>query len=235
MSRVCKTVGRIAFVGAGPGDAGMLTVRAQRLLGCAELLVIDPDVPGEVFALAAAGAEARPAVGEPGEVAKDLVAEAKSGRIVVRLVSGDPLTADAVVAEVQAVARTAVPFEVVPGVPAGTAVPAFAGVPLGSGHTEADVRTGVDWAALAAVPGPLVLHATASHLAEAAAALTEHGLAPQTPVAITAGGTTPAQHTVETTLTSLSGDSAELVGPLVVTVGTVVGQRTRLSWWESRA
>ncbi|PZS17664.1 MAG: bifunctional uroporphyrinogen-III C-methyltransferase/uroporphyrinogen-III synthase [Pseudonocardiales bacterium] len=235
MSRVCKTTGQIAFVGAGPGDAGMLTVRAQHLLSCAELLVTDPDVPPDVLALAAAGAEVRPAVGEPGDVAKDLVAEANSGRVVVRLVSGDPLTADAVVAEALAVARTSTPFEVVPGVPMSTAVPAFAGVPLGSGHTEADVRAGVDWAALAAVSGPLVLHATASHLAEAASALVEHGLAPNTPVAVTASGTLPTQHTVETTLASLSGDIGEPSGPLVVTVGSVVGQRANLSWWESRA
>jgi uroporphyrinogen III methyltransferase/synthase len=235
MSVVSKTTGRIAFVGAGPGDAGLLTVRAQHLLSCAELLVIDPDVPTDVYATAATDAEVRPAVGEPAEVAKDLIAEAKNGRAVVRLVSGDPLTADAVVAETHAAARSAVPFEVVPGVPAGTAVPAFAGVPLGSRHTEADVRAGVDWTALAAVPGPLVLHATASHLAETAAALIEHGVAPQTPVAVTAAGTMPTQHTVETTLASLSGELGELAGPLVVTVGEVVGQRTKLSWWESRA
>src|SRR6478752_6672684 len=235
MSRVCKTAGQIAFVGAGPGDAGMLSVRAQHLLTCAELLVTDPDVPPDVLALAAPSAEVRPAVGEPGEVAKDLVAEANGGRVVVRLVSGDPLTADAVVAEALAVARMSTPFEVVPGVPMSTAVPAFAGVPLGSGHTEADVRAGVDWASLAAVPGPLVLHATASHLADTAAALVEHGLAPNTPVAVTAAGTMPTQHTVETTLASLNGDIGELVGPLVVTVGSVVGQRTKLSWWESRA
>jgi uroporphyrinogen III methyltransferase / synthase len=235
MNRARKTTGRIAFVGAGPGDAGMLTVRAQQLLTSAALLVTDPDVPADILALAAQGAEVRPAVGEPGDVAKDLVTEAKGGQMVVRLVSGDPLTADAVVAEALAVARTSVPFEVVPGVPAGTAVPAFAGVPLGSGHTEADVRSGVDWAALAEVPGPLVLHATASHLAEAAAALVEHGLAPQTSVAVTVAGTEPTQHTVETTLASLSRDAGELTGPLVVTVGSVVGQRTKLSWWESRA
>jgi uroporphyrinogen III methyltransferase/synthase len=235
MSRVCKTTGQIAFVGAGPGDAGMLTMRAQHLLSCAELVVTDPDVPADVLALAATTAEVRPAVGEPGEVAKDLVAEAKGGRAVVRLVSGDPLTADAVVTEALAVARTSAPLEVVPGVPMGTAVPAFAGVPLGSGHTEADVRAGVDWASVAAVPGPLVLHATASHLAEAASALVEHGLPPHTPVAITAAGTMPTQHTVETTLASLSGDIGELTGPLVVTIGSVVGQRAKLSWWESRA
>src|ERR687894_2565893 len=195
MNRARKTTGRIAFVGAGPGDAGMLTVRAQQLLTSAALLVTDPDVPADILALVAQGAEVRPAVGEPGDVAKDLVTEAKGGQTVVRLVSGDPLTADAVVAEALAVARTAVPFEVVPGVPAATAVPAFAGGPLGSGHTEADVRSGVDWVSLAAVPGPLVLHATASHLAEAAAALVEHGLAPHTPVAVTVAGTESTQRT----------------------------------------
>ncbi|HEV7451271.1 MAG TPA: bifunctional uroporphyrinogen-III C-methyltransferase/uroporphyrinogen-III synthase [Pseudonocardiaceae bacterium] len=235
MNLARKITGRIAFVGAGPGDAGMLTVRAQQLLTSAALLVIDPDVPADILTQAAEGAEMRPAVGEPADVAKDLVAEAKSGRTVVRLVSGDPLTADAVVAEALAVTRSSVPFEVVPGVPAGTAVPAFAGVPLGSGHTEADVRSGVDWASLAAVSGPLVLHATASHLAEAAAALIEHGRAPQTPVAVTTAGTEPTQHTVDTTLASLSCDGGELTGPLVVTVGSVVGQRAKLSWWESRA
>src|ERR1051326_2895851 len=235
MSRARKTTGRVAFVGAGPGDPGMLTVRAQQLLTTAALLVTDPDVPPDVLALAAEGAEVRPAVGEPGEVARDLVAEAKGGATVVRLVSGDPLTADAVVAEALAVARTTVPFEVVPGVPSGAAVPAYAGVPLGSGRTEADVRAEVDWRRLAAAPGPLVLHATASHLAEAASSLVEHGLAAQTPVAVTVEGTSPTQRTVDTTLAGLSTDASDLAGALVVSVGSVVGQRSKLSWWESRA
>ncbi|HEY6424140.1 MAG TPA: bifunctional uroporphyrinogen-III C-methyltransferase/uroporphyrinogen-III synthase [Pseudonocardiaceae bacterium] len=240
MSRARKTTGRIAFVGAGPGDAGLLTVRAQQLLSSAALLVTDPDVPEDILGLAPEGAEVRPAVGEPAEVAKDLIVEARDGRAVVRLVSGDPLTADAVVAEALAVARSSVPFDVVPGVPAGTAVPAYAGVPLGSGHTEADVRAGVDWAALAlassgASAGPLVVHATASHLGDAASALVEHGLAPNTPVSVTAEGTGPTQRTVDTTLASLSANASELAGPLVVTIGSVVGQRAKLSWWESRA
>ncbi len=235
MSRARKTTGRIAFVGSGPGDPGMLTVRAHEHLRTATLLVTDPDVPTEVLAIAAEGAEVRAAVGEPAEVARDLVAEARSGRTVVRLVAGDPLTADAVVAEALAVTRTSVPFDVVPGVPAGTAVPAYAGVPLGSGHTEADVRTGADWASLAAAPGTLVLHATASHLAEAASSLVEHGLAPQTPVAVTAEGTEASQRTVDSTLAAVAGDAADLAGPLVATVGTAAGQRGKLSWWESRS
>jgi uroporphyrinogen III methyltransferase/synthase len=223
-------------VGAGPGDAGLLTVRAQALLSATSLVVSDPDVPADVQALLPSGAEVRPAVGEPAEVARDLVTEAKTGRCVVRLVAGDPLTADAVALEVQAVARTNVPFDVVPGVAPGTAVPAYAGVPLGAARTEVDVRSHeVDWATLATAPGTLVLHASATHLTETAASLVEHGLTAQTPVAVTASGTTAAQHTVDTTLAGLATDAAELAGPLVVTVGDAVAQRSKLSWWESRA
>ena len=238
MSRARKTAGRIAFVGTGPGDAGLLTVRAHRLLSTASLLITDPDVPAEAIALAPDGAEIRPAVGDPAEVARDLVTEAKTGRSVIRLVAGDPLSADAVVREAVAVARTSVTFEVVPGVTPGAAVPAYAGVPLGATRTEVDVRSEVDWAALAAAPGPLVLHATSSHLADTATALVENGASAQTPVAVTVAGTTSAQRTVDSTLADLAagaGTAVDLPGNLVVSVGAEVGQRSRLSWWESRA
>jgi uroporphyrinogen III methyltransferase/synthase len=235
MNRAPSTPGRIAFVGSGPGDPGLLTVRARDALSAAPLVVTDPDVPDGVRALVADGAEVRPAVGEPEEVAKDLIAEASAGRQVVRLVGGDPLTADAVVAETLAVAAAGVPFDVVPGVPPGTAVPAYAGVPLGSTHVEADVRAGLDWAALAAMPGPVVLHATSAHLPEVVGGLTGHGLDAATPVAVTARGTLTAQKTVQTTLATLVAESADLDGPLVVTVGGAVAHRADLSWWESRA
>ncbi|GAA0228051.1 bifunctional uroporphyrinogen-III C-methyltransferase/uroporphyrinogen-III synthase [Saccharothrix mutabilis subsp. mutabilis] len=235
MTRARKTPGRVAFVGSGPGDTGLLTVRARDLLAKAELVVTDPDVPAEVVALVPDGVETRPAVGDPADVAKDLVAEAKNGHAVVRLVAGDPLTLDSVVKEAHAVSKTTIAFDVVPGVPAGTAVPAYAGVALGAVHTEADVRGVTDWASLAAAPGTLVLHATGSHLAEAASSLVEHGLAPQTPVAVTADGTGFGQRTVDTTLASLAADAGDLGGPLVVTVGAAVANRSKLSWWESRA
>jgi uroporphyrinogen III methyltransferase/synthase len=227
--------GRVAFVGSGPGDPGLLTVRAREALASAPLVVTDSDVPDQILALVADGAEVRPAVGQPGDVAKDLVAEAQSGRGVTRLVSGDPLTVDSVVQEAIAVAAAAVPFDVVPGVPASTAVPAYAGVPLGSAHLEVDVRAGVDWPRLAAAPGTFVLHATASHLPEVASALTAHGVAVQTPVAVTVNGTQTTQKTVQGTLATMAADAAELEGPLVVTVGAEVGLRAELSWWESRA
>ena len=231
-TRTRKSSGRIAFVGSGPGDAGLLTVRAQELIARAELVVIDPDVPAGVLELAGRDiegeAEVRPAVGEPADVAKDLVNEAKAGRVVIRLVSGDPLTHSGLVAEAQAVAKTSAVFDVVPGVPAATAVPAYAGIALGGTHTEVDVRGEVDWAGLAKTPGPIVLLASSSHLAEAASALVEHGLAPQTPVAVTADGTGAGQRTLDSTLATLAQDAGEISGNLVVTVGQAVAARTAL-------
>src|SRR3954468_10779183 len=106
MNRAPSTAppGRIAFVGVGPGDPGLLTVRARDALAAAPLVVTDPDVPEAVLALLAEGSEVRPAVGASADVARDLGAEASTGRSVTRLVSGDPLTVDSVVAEALAVA-----------------------------------------------------------------------------------------------------------------------------------
>jgi uroporphyrinogen III methyltransferase/synthase len=235
MTRARKAPGRIAFVGSGPGDTGLLTVRANESITHAELVVTDPDVPSAVLALIGEEVELRPAVGDPADVAKDLVNEAKAGRSVVRLVAGDPLTLDAVVREAQAVAKSSIAFDVVPGVPAGTAVPAYAGVALGAVHTEVDVRGEIDWAGLAAAPGTLVLHATGGHLAEAASCLVENGMASATSVAVTADGTGNGQRTVDTTLASLAADAGELAGNLIVTVGAAAGNRAKLSWWESRS
>lgn len=264
MSRTKTSPGRILFVGSGPGNPDLLTVRAQEVLVDATVAFVDPDVPSAIVELIGsahlapvpaparstrkadeaeqAAAEdddaeqvVRPALGDPVQVAKTLVAEAKTGVDVVRVVAGDPMTTDAVLAEITAVARTSVGFEILPGLPHGSAVPGFAGLPLGSGHTVADVRGEVDWAALAAAPGPLVLHATDGHLGEISVALTEHGMAPQTPVAITVNGTTCQQRTVEATLATLTEQAVGLAGALVLTVGKLVGQRAKFSWWESRA
>jgi uroporphyrinogen III methyltransferase/synthase len=196
------------------------------------------------------GPDIRPALGEPAEVAKILAAEARSGADVVRLVAGDPLSIDAVITEVNAVARTSIAFEIVPGLPATSAVPTYAGLPLGSSHTVADVRDPqVDWGALAAAPGPLILQATTSHLPEAARTLIEYGLSDNTPCVVTTSGTTCAQRSIESSLGGLT-DAAALAGidpvilpngqetsagPLVVTIGKTVTSRAKLNWWESRA
>jgi uroporphyrinogen III methyltransferase/synthase len=267
--------GRITFVGAGPGDPGLLTTRARAVLANAALVFTDPDVPEAVLALAgcelpppsgpepaepakadaedaqteapviAGGPDIRPALGDPAEVAKTLAAEARTGVDVVRLVAGDPLSVDAVITEVTALAKTHLNFEIVPGLPDTTAVPTYAGLPLGSAHTVADVRGDVDWESLAAAPGPLILHATASHLPDAARTLIEYGIADTTPTVVTANGTTCQQRSIETTLAGLLdkavldkpvGEPAgPLAGPLVATIGKTVANRAKLNWWESRA
>ncbi len=299
--------GRITYVGAGPGDPGLLTTKAQTILAHAALVFTDPDVPEAVKTLIgtnlpplvgpaparpvksgaksdakAAGAksdakatdaksdakaakaddkdaveeedicrgpEIRPALGDPAEVAKTVAAEARSGSDVVRLIAGDPLSVDAVINEITALARTPLTFEIVPGLPQTTAVPTYAGLPLGSTHTVADVRGDVDWGALAAAPGPLILQATASHLSDAANTLIEYGLADTTPVVVTTNGTTCQQRSVEASLATM-GDKATLAGleppggapaegphtgNLVVTIGKTVTNRAKLNWWESRA
>ncbi|MGE2719432.1 uroporphyrinogen-III synthase [Mycolicibacterium celeriflavum] len=265
--------GRITFVGSGPGDPGLLTARAHTVLANAALVFTDPDVPEAVLALVGCelpppsgpepaeapkdgeasdteaptipgGPDIRSAVGDPAEVAKTLIAEARTGVDVVRLVAGDPLSVDAVITEVSALAKSHLNFEIVPGLPDTTAVPTYAGLPLGSAHTVADVRDpDVDWAALAAAPGPLILHATASHLPDAARTLIEYGLTDTTPLVVTANGTTCQQRSVETTLAGLldkatlagTEPAGPLAGPLVVTIGKTVANRTKLNWWESRA
>jgi uroporphyrinogen III methyltransferase/synthase len=207
----------------------------------------DADADGhkdvEAPAILPGGPDIRPALGDPAEVAKTLATEARTGVDVVRLVAGDPLSVDAVITEVTALAKTHLDFEIVPGLPDTTAVPTYAGLPLGSAHTVADVRGDVDWAALAAAPGPLILHATASHLPDAARTLIEHGLVDTTPTVVTANGTTCQQRSVETTLaglldkTTLAGTepAGPLAGPLVATIGKTVANRAKLNWWESRA
>jgi len=271
--------GRITFVGSGPGDPGLLTTRAATVLANAALVFTDPDVPDAVLALigkdlppvsgpepaeAPAGngdgsadapavlpgaPDIRPALGDPAEVAKTLTAEARAGADVVRLVAGDPLSVDSVITEVNAVARTHLHIEIIPGLAATSAVPTYAGLPLGSSHTVADVRGEVDWEALAAAPGPLILQATASHLADAARTLIEHELAETTPCVVTAQGTTCQQRSVESTLLGLTDPAIlgaadaklspvggdPLSGPLVVTIGKTVASRAKLNWWESRA
>ncbi|MGE2717383.1 uroporphyrinogen-III synthase [Mycolicibacterium litorale] len=266
--------GRITFVGSGPGDPGLLTTRAHGVLVNAALVFTDPDVPEAVLSLVGAhlpppsgpepaepaqpadgadeqpvstipgGPDIRPALGDPAEVAKTLVGEAKHGVDVVRLVAGDPLSVDAVIAEVNALAKSHANFEIVPGLPDTTAVPTYAGLPLGSTHTVADVRGDVDWGAIAAAPGPLILHATASHLPDAARTLIEYGIADTTPAVVTANGTTCQQRSVESTLSGLIDKNVlagtdpaagPLAGPLVVTIGKTVANRAKLNWWESRA
>jgi uroporphyrinogen III methyltransferase/synthase len=246
MTRSRKQSGRVVFVGAGPGDPGMLTTRAAEALAAADLVLADAEVPAP---LVDAVREAHPdleltvATGEPAEVAKTAVTAAKTGSVVVRLVAGDPFTTDAVVKEVLAVTRTSVPFDVVPGVAVGSAVPAFAGVAVGAGSVQADLRgeDPTDLAALAAAStgtgSPLVLQVMADQLPLVAAGLLEGGLSASTAVVVTADGSSTSQRSVVAKLGAVAEKDAgteTFSGSVVATIGSVVDKRAKLGWWESR-
>jgi uroporphyrinogen III methyltransferase/synthase len=164
-----------------------------------------------------------------------LVAAGKEGKRVVRLLPGDPYLALEGAKEAEAVVKAKIRLVVVPGLPAPVAVPAFAGVPVGLPRTVARVEDTLDWAGLAGAPGTLVLTCAVSEVAKAASSLVEHGRKPTTDVAVTVGGTTPAQQTVVATLETVEAAVRELDGEAVVVVGDAVKKVDRLGWFEQRA
>ncbi|HSK25981.1 MAG TPA: bifunctional uroporphyrinogen-III C-methyltransferase/uroporphyrinogen-III synthase [Jiangellales bacterium] len=247
--------GSVAFVGAGPGDPGLLTVRATELLAEADVVVVEEPGHRELLRDVLAGRAERPDVevevveggvdadGLPltaAARAKLVLAAAKGGRRVVRLLSGDPFVHSTGSDEALACARAGVPFEMVPGVPVATAVPAYAGVPLTTGRRRdvrvVDVAAGkVDWASCAATE-TLVLLSAVSTVGDVAAALVDAGRKPDTPVAVTRAGGTVEQETLVSTLARVGSDvrTARLSPPAVVVVGDVVNHRESLSWFETR-
>ena len=231
-----KVVGRVALVGAGAGDPGLLTLRAAELIARADLVVADARVSAQVLAVVPAGVEVlRTQPGEP--AGPQLVAAAREGRSVVRLLPGDPYLGEEGLREAEAVIRSRQRLEVVPGVPAAVAVPAYAGIPVGLPRTVARVHDGLDWRSVASAPGTLVLLLPAADVAKAASALVEHGRRATLDVSVTVGGTTVDQRTVLTTLDAADRDvsAAGLAGDAVLVLGEPVRRAARLGWFEDRA
>ena len=233
-TRPRRPAGQVALVGAGTGDPGLLALRAAELLAAADLVIADERISEAVLALVTPTAEVR-LVGAAELQGAALVAAAKEGKHVVRLYPGDPFVGDNGAKEAEAVVKGKQRIEVVPGLPAPVAVPAFAGVPVGMPRTVARVEDGLDWAGIASAPGTLVLTCTAGEVAKAAAALVEHGRKGDAAVSVTMGGTTPEQRTVVSTLNSVEADASELLGEVVVVVGDAVKKSEKLGWFEQRA
>ncbi len=242
MTRTRKSVGRITFVGAGPGDPGLLTQRAVDALAGADRIVFDRAVPEALLAAVRSTAkpdtEWSPAEGAPGDVAKVLLSAARSGSNAAHLVVGDPFAREPVVEEVQAVARTSVRFEVVPGVGESAGVAAYAGVPLTGVRTVADVDdvSTLDFDALAhaAARGSLAIAVDAGALGEVRDGLLAAGVSGDTPVAVTGDGTGDTQYTTTSTMDNYVAAALGFTGRVVLTAGPDVAQREKLSWWESR-
>ena len=234
MTRARKSVGKVAFVGTGTGDAGLLTVRAAEVLASADVAFVDDSVSDAVRALVRG--EIRPADPIPADAAKALLAEARNGLVVVRVVCGDPFGSDAVTREVLAVGKTVVPFEIVPALSMAAATTSYAGVPCGPLHTEADLRQGpVDFEQLATAPGTLVLTVDAAEVGRVAEQLVASGLKPDSPMAVTCAGTTTSQVTVAGALSEAELSATGMCGVVVLTIGKAAATREKLAWWESRA
>jgi uroporphyrinogen III methyltransferase/synthase len=234
----------VYLVGAGPGDPGLLTTRGAELLGRAEVVLHDRLVPAGVLALVPEGALVLDVGKRPGqphrqeEINALLVEHGRSGKVVVRLKGGDPFVFGRGGEEAQALRAAGVPFEVVPGVTAALAVPAYAGVPvthrgLASAVTVVTGRAGdaggeaVDWEALARAQGTLVILMGMEHRADIAARLVAGGRPPGTPVVVVQDGTTAAQRLERTTLDRLH--ACGLGPPATIVVGEVAG--LALEWF----
>jgi uroporphyrinogen III methyltransferase/synthase len=230
--------GRIALVGAGPGDERLLTLRAAQLLGQADLVVVRREPGPRTREMIAPGAELvvldRPETSEP-----DLAAAARSGRLVVRLYDGDPLF-DGGAPDALGYAAAGVPFEVVPGLPAATAVPAYAGIPLGREGGEVRVIQAADASRVTHTPGSLVVLGAGAGPGDLGKMLIAAGWPDSTPFAITWDGTTTAQRTVTSTLGRITADlkaagvSPVSAGEAVAVVGDAAAQQPGLSWYETK-
>ncbi len=253
--------GQVTFLGAGPGDPGLLTLRAVEALASADVLVAEPDVLDVVRSHARAGVStpeltvvdtSSTTVGVPvlRDAANLVMEAAKGGRRVVRAVAGDPGLGGEAGAEMLACAAAGVPFEVVPGIANAVGVPAYAGVPLrdaqGADVRFVDARTASDrcWSEVGASDATAVVSTTLDAVASAAGELVSAGRKPDTPLTVTIAGTTTRQRTWTATLGTIAQvlkqakvlPSPEGHRPVIAVVGerSSAAQRDQLAWFESK-
>jgi uroporphyrinogen III methyltransferase/synthase len=243
--------GRVALVGAGPGDAGLLTARALELIALADVILYDRLIPSEALAGARADAELR-YVGKEGggpfvpqeETEALMLERARAGAFVVRLKGGDPFVFGRGGEEALALVTAGIEFEVVPGVTAGIAAAAYTGIPV----THRGVSSGValiaahedpakdeqllDWDALAKFPGTLVFYMGVRTLPVLTKQLLDAGRPGSQPAAVVSHATLPGQRTVTGTLASIAADAAVagITAPAITVIGDVAALHSELDW-----
>jgi uroporphyrinogen III methyltransferase/synthase len=254
----------VSFVGSGPGDPDLLTVRAVDLIREADVVVTEApehaqlvrtllglpepvesaddgeepaETPGPELVDGGFGEDGQPLT--HAARAKVVVKQAKRGLRVVRLMAGDPFLYASGPEEAQAVAKAGIGFEIVPGVSSVASVPAYAGIPLTTkDNREVSVVTcgdRIDWSQYAD-DRTLVLLSAVGQIGDIAKALVAAGRSAETPVAMTRVGTTTEQHTVTSTLEHIAADAraARMTPPAITVVGKVVDLRETLSWFETK-
>ncbi|MDO8490638.1 MAG: uroporphyrinogen-III C-methyltransferase [Dehalococcoidia bacterium] len=248
-------VGKVFLVGAGPGDPGLVTVKALELLSNAEVVVYDRLLDARLLEKAPEGAElidvgksASQHTMKQSEINSLLVAKAKEGKMVVRLKGGDPFVFGRGGEEAETLVDFGIPFEVVPGVSAAMAVPAYAGIPVThrsfassvaviTGHEDPTKdESSIAWDRIATGSDTLVFLMGVGNLSEIARQLVKNGRPAQTPVAVIRNGTSPNQETVVGTLADIAvkAQEKEIRPPAVIVVGEVVRMRERLCWFDCK-
>ncbi len=250
-----KSSGICYLVGAGPGDLGLVTLRAKELIEQADVLVYDALSSPELLQWTKPGCEKINA----GKRAKDhvltqeetnalIVENTKAGKSVVRLKGGDPMIFGRGGEEAAELAAAGVRFEIVPGISSTIAGPAYAGIPVThrDHNTQLTIFTGhedptkgfssIDYAQLAKAPGTKVFVMGVARLREISSSFIEHGAAPETPIALTRWATTGAQKTIVGTLSNIAdiADRENFGSPAVACIGTVVNERKKINWFEKR-
>ncbi|HET7775890.1 MAG TPA: uroporphyrinogen-III C-methyltransferase [Azospira sp.] len=246
--------GTVYLVGGGPGDPDLLTLRAARLIGEADVLVYDHLIGAGILDLAKADAEIIYAGKEASKhtLPQDdinllLVKLAQKHRCVVRLKGGDPFIFGRGGEELEILARHGIPFQVVPGVTAAAGCAAYAGFPLthrdhaqvlvfATGHLK-DGTVNLDWQALARPRQTVVFYMGISGLGEISRQMIAHGLDPKTPAGVVQQGTTRQQRVVVADLATLEAQvkAAGITTPALIFVGGVLELQSRLNWFHPEA
>ena len=245
--------GEVVLVGAGPGEAGLLTLAGRQALESAQVVVYDRLVGEGILALIPPGAEKIDVGKNAGrhpvpqeEINRILAEQAGAGKRVVRLKGGDPFLFGRGGEECETLARAGIPFRVIPGISSALAAPAWAGIPVThrdwassvhiiTGHRRAGHEgEAIPYKALAAAGGTRVFLMGVAALPEICAGLLAAGMPPDTPAALVEKGTTPYQRRIEATLEELPGRAAALGArsPAVIVVGRVCALGETLCWYD---
>ncbi len=245
----------VSLIGAGPGDPKLISVKGLECLKRADVVVYDYLSNPRLLSHCRPDAE-KIYVGKKGsrhtleqdDINKLLVEKASAGKTVARLKGGDPFVFGRGGEEALALVEASIPFEVVPGITAAVAAPAYAGIPvthrdltstfaLITGHEDpAKEESAIDWAKLATGVGTLAFYMGVKNLPRIVERLIKHGRSPDTPTAVIRWGTKPEQQTVVGTLADIVRrvKEARLQAPAITIVGEVVSLREQLNWFESR-
>jgi uroporphyrinogen III methyltransferase/synthase len=246
--------GAVYLVGAGPGDLGLVTLRAKQCIENADVIVYDHLANPDILDWARDNAEIIYAGKQPGEgrtqqeINALLIDRARKGKVVVRLKGGDPFVFGRGAEEAEEIANAGIPFEIVSGVTSAIAGPAYAGIPMThrahnshvtffTGHEDPTKTEGaIDYAALAKLGGTQVMLMGMERLGAVTGEMLKHGVRGDLPVALVRRATTGQQETLRGTVSNIAQKAAAkgFEAPAVAVFGSVVSLRDSLNWYEKR-